>query len=157
MTKWIKLQGSVGSRAAEGTRRRRGGGGGGGGRMEGQKGGGKGKAGSLPKSLPRRRLSFSPILFINSPPSGPAQSRRTPQHHPGLYAVLSQLALEESTVGGIIIFHSTKAVEWQECQMHAGSKKETHHHEYRAQMILQRVCRSGWMWPVGGRSPTCLV
>ena len=48
---------------------------------------------------------------VDSPPSSPVQSCRTPRHRPGLYAVLSQLALEESTVGGIIILHSTKAVE----------------------------------------------
>lgn len=50
--------------------------------------------------LPCRPLSFS--LFINSPPSSPVQSFHTPkQHHPGLYAVMSQLALEESAVEGL--------------------------------------------------------
>lgn len=42
----------------------------------------------------------------------PAALCDTPKHHPGLYAVRSQLALEESAVGEIITFHSTKAVEW---------------------------------------------
>lgn len=54
---------------------------------------------------------FLSLTFFSSI-AHPAALRDTPKHHPGLYAVRSQLALEESAVGGIISFHSAEAVEW---------------------------------------------
>lgn len=114
MTKWIKLQSSVGSRAVEEQDE-----------MEEEEA--EWRCRERQKERGKKRVHqavfFTLIFLINSPPSSSVQSRHTPKHHPGLYAVMSQLALEESAVRGIIISHSTKAVEQWECQMHAGSRR----------------------------------
>lgn len=97
---------------------------------------------SLPKSLACRMLPFSQILSINSPPSSfpcmphsQASSWSSCSYEPiGFRGTGSQ---------GIIIFHSTKAVKWYECQLHAGSKRRCIIMNTEPKMIPQRLCKSG--------------
>lgn len=137
MTKWIKLQSGVGSRAAERTRRGGGGGDGDGGRDKRRE---EKERQVVLKDPPVFALqtAFSLMLFINSPPSGPVQSSRTPKHHPGLYAVMSQLALEESAVGGLSLPIQPRLLSGKNASCMLGAKEDTHH-EYRTQTMLQGV------------------
>lgn len=110
MTKWIKLQSSVGSRAAERMRRDEGGGGGDREERETKERRDRRYWRSQPKYLPRGPLSVSLTLFINSPPSSPLKSHSRASS----WSLCSYEPVGFAGIGsrGIITFHSTKAVEW---------------------------------------------
>lgn len=163
MTKWIKLQSSVGSRAAERMRQE---GGGGGEEVEEleeetkgrRKGRDRGYWRTLPKPLPCRLLSFSLILLINSPPSSSVQSSpacRT-EASPWSSCSYEPNGFRGIAGQGIIIFYSAKAAGWKECQVHAGSERRCTIMNTEAKLSCkERKC--GRRWLAVCRSLTCLV
>lgn len=86
------------------------------------------------------------MLFLShsfSSIAHPAALCDTPKHHPGLYAVRSQLALEELSLPIQLRLLSGNNVD---CML---GEKQDAHHEYSTQTILQSVSLGRPGRPVG--------
>lgn len=99
---------------------------------------------------------FLSLWLFSSIAHPAARWNHTPEHHPGLYAVMSQLASQESAVGGLSLSIQPRLLSGKNANCMLGGKEHTHLEYITPDDPSESVnlARSG---RPGSRSQTCSV